>query len=49
MFQDLEFALGEVEFKAGIPDVKFSKVRLSEFLLFLLSNVSEDLDSSIAY
>lgn len=25
--QDLEVALGEVEFKDGIPDVKFSRVR----------------------
>lgn len=40
MFQDLEYALGEVEFKAGIPDVKFSMVRLSEILPFILLNVS---------
>ena len=40
MFQDLEYALGELEFKDGIPDVKFSKVRLSEYLLVVLWNVS---------
>lgn len=27
-FQELEQALGEVEFKEGIPDVKFSRVRV---------------------
>jgi len=27
-FQELEQALGEVEFKDGIPDVKFSRVRV---------------------
>lgn len=26
VFQDLESALGEVEFRDGIPDVKFSRV-----------------------
>lgn len=31
MLQDLEDALGEVEFKDGIPDVKFSKVRMMSF------------------
>ncbi len=28
VFQDLEYALGEVEFNDGIPDVKFSRVRI---------------------
>ena len=28
VFQDLEYALGEVEFRDGIPDVKFSRVRI---------------------
>lgn len=28
MFQDLEYELGEVEFRDGIPDVKFSRVRM---------------------
>lgn len=28
MFQDLEYELGEVEFRDGIPDVKFSRVRI---------------------
>ena len=28
MFQDLEYALGEVEFRDGIPDLKFSRVRI---------------------
>jgi len=27
-FQELEHALGEVELKEGIPDVKFSRVRI---------------------
>lgn len=27
MIQDLEYALGEVELRDGIPDVKFSRVR----------------------
>ena len=28
MIQDLEDALGEVEYKDGIPDVRFSRVRM---------------------
>ena len=28
MFQDLEYELGEVEYRDGIPDVKFSRVRI---------------------
>lgn len=27
MIQDLEYALGEVEYRDGIPDLKFSKVK----------------------
>lgn len=27
MIQDLEYALGEVELKNGIPDIEFTKVR----------------------
>ena len=34
MLQELENALGEVEFKDGIPDVKFSKVIYMLIYLF---------------
>lgn len=27
MVQDMEYALGEVEFRDGIPDLKFSRVK----------------------
>lgn len=33
MIQDLEDALGEVEFKNGMPDVKFSRVRITSMLV----------------
>lgn len=40
MLQDLEDALGEVEFKDGIPDVKFSKVRMMSLEAFLMTMMS---------
>lgn len=38
MIQDLEDSLGEVEFKDGMPDVKFSRVRISNISSYYCSS-----------